>query len=94
MIVLKRLSDAISDGSNILAVIKGSAVNHDGRSSGLTVPNGKAQQAVISDALADAEIQAHQVGFVEAHGTGTSLGDPIELRALAAALCQIGRAHV
>ena len=87
MIVLKRLSDAISDGSNILAVIKGSAINHDGRSSGLTVPNGKAQQAVINDALADAEISAHQVRFIEAHGTGTPLGDPIELRALAAALC-------
>ncbi len=88
MIVLKRISDAISDGSSILAVIKGSAINHDGRSSGLTVPNGKAQQAVINDALSDAEIHANQVGFVEAHGTGTSLGDPIELRGLAAALCR------
>ena len=88
MIVLKRLSDAAADGSNILAVIKGSAVNHDGRSSGLTVPNGKAQQAVIKEALTDAGIRSDQVGFIESHGTGTALGDPIELRALAGALCQ------
>ena len=87
MIVLKRLSDAISDGSKILAVIKGSAINHDGKSSGLTVPNGRAQQTVINDALADAEVKASQVSYIEAHGTGTSLGDPIELRALSSALC-------
>ena len=87
-IVLKRLSDAVADGSNILAVIRGSAINHDGRSSGLTVPNGKAQQAVIADALADAGITANQLSFVESHGTGTILGDPIELSALSTSLCR------
>ncbi|MGC9524442.1 MAG: beta-ketoacyl synthase N-terminal-like domain-containing protein [Limnospira sp.] len=81
-IVLKRLSDAIASGDNILAVIRGSAVNHDGRSSGLTVPNGPAQQAVIRQALENARIQPQQVSYIEAHGTGTALGDPIEVGAL------------
>ncbi|MDJ0517580.1 MAG: type I polyketide synthase [Trichodesmium sp. MO_231.B1] len=82
VVVLKRLSDAISDNDNILAVIRGSAVNHDGRSSGLTVPNGLAQQKVIRTALANADVAPHQVSYVEVHGTGTSLGDPIEVEAL------------
>nr|WP_255442726.1 type I polyketide synthase [Corallococcus sp. Z5C101001] len=84
MVVLKRLSDALEDGDNVLAVIRGTAVNQDGHSSDLTVPNGLAQQAVIRQALADAGLEPAQVGYVEAHGTGTSLGDPIELRALGA----------
>ncbi len=89
MVTLKRLSDAQADGDNILAVIRGAAINHDGRSSGLTVPNGLAQQAVIELALADAGgIEPNQVSYVETHGTGTPLGDPIEVRALAAALCK------
>ena len=91
LIVLKRLSDAQRDGDNILALIRGSAINHDGKSSGLTVPNAHAQQAVIREALADAGIDPLQVSYLEAHGTGTPLGDPIEIRAAAAALCQ-GRA--
>ncbi len=82
IVVLKRLSDAISDNDNILAVIRGSAVNHDGHSSGLTVPNGLAQQKVIRAALANADVAPHQVSYVEVHGTGTSLGDPIEVEAL------------
>jgi acyl transferase domain-containing protein/acyl carrier protein len=86
IVVLKRLSDALSDGDRILAVIRGSAVNQDGRSSGLTVPSLSAQQAVIRQALAEGGIEPHEVGFVEAHGTGTSLGDPIEARALATVL--------
>jgi 3-oxoacyl-[acyl-carrier-protein] synthase II len=82
MIVLKRLSDAIAQRDMILATILGSAVNHDGRSSGLTVPNGPAQQAVIRQALQRSRIQPSQVSYIEAHGTGTSLGDPIEVNAL------------
>ncbi|PWQ99246.1 type I polyketide synthase [Leucothrix arctica] len=82
VLVLKRLSDAVADGDNILSIIRGSAVNQDGRSSGLTVPNGPSQQAVIRQALDNSGVLASQVGYVEAHGTGTSLGDPIEVGAL------------
>ncbi|MDO9003893.1 MAG: type I polyketide synthase [Aquabacterium sp.] len=84
-VVLKRLGDAQRDGDDIVAVIRGSAVNHDGPGSGLTVPNGLAQQQLIAKALRNARVQAQQVGFVEAHGTGTVLGDPIEAEALGAA---------
>ena len=83
IVVLKRLSDAITDGDTVLAIIRGSAINHDGPSSGLTVPNKKAQKEVIQQALQNARIKPHQVSYVEAHGTGTTLGDPIELEALA-----------
>ncbi|MBD2519330.1 acyltransferase domain-containing protein [Nostoc sp. FACHB-973] len=88
VVVLKRLSDAIADGDNILALIRGSAVNQDGASSGLTVPNGLAQKALIRKALANAGVEPGQVSYVEAHGTGTSLGDPIEVESLGAVLCQ------
>ncbi|MFN9546074.1 MAG: SDR family NAD(P)-dependent oxidoreductase [Cyanobacteriota bacterium] len=84
VVVLRRLSDARAASEPILAVLRGSAINHDGRASGLTVPNGPAQQAVIRAALSDAGARAEEVGFVEAHGTGTALGDPIEIGALAA----------
>lgn len=86
VVVLKRLSDAQADGDRILAVIRGSAVNHDGRSSGITVPNGQAQQDLIRAALDRAQVPYSRIGYVEAHGTGTALGDPIEVRALAAVL--------
>lgn len=88
VIVLKRLSDALQDGDNILAQIRGSAIAHDGRSSGLTVPNGPAQQAVIRQALANARVKPEQISYIEAHGTGTSLGDPIEVGALAGVFAQ------
>ena len=81
VVVLKRLSDALAAGDSILALIRGSAVNHDGPSGGLTVPNGAAQQKVIREALASGKVDPSQVSYVEAHGTGTPLGDPIELRA-------------
>lgn len=84
VVVLRRLGDARAANDRILAVLRGSAINHDGRASGLTVPSGPAQQAVMQAALKDAGVQAREVGFVEAHGTGTSLGDPIEMGALAA----------
>jgi acyl transferase domain-containing protein/acyl carrier protein len=87
MIVLKRLSDARKDRDTILALIQGSAVNHDGASSGLTVPNERAQEALIHQALKNANTEPHRVSYVEAHGTGTALGDPIEVNALAATLC-------
>lgn len=86
MVVLKRLSDAAADGDRILAVIRASAVNHDGRKSGLTVPNGMAQRALLRKALSDAGARASDIAYVETHGTGTPLGDPIEVEALAAVL--------
>ncbi len=82
VILLKRLSQAQADKDNILAVIRGSAVNQDGPSSGLTVPNGVAQQTLIRQALTNAQVKPKEVSYVEAHGTGTSLGDPIEVSAL------------
>lgn len=84
MILLKRLSDAQADEDRILGLIRGSAINQDGRTSGLTVPNGPAQQAVILRALERAGIEPSEIGYIEAHGTGTSLGDPIEVNALGA----------
>lgn len=81
-VVLKRLSDAIESRDNIMAVIRGTAVNHDGRTSGLTVPNGGSQERLIRQALKNAGLTPADIGYFEAHGTGTPLGDPIELQAL------------
>ena len=82
ILALKRLADAQRDGDTVLAVVRGSALNQDGRSSGLSAPNGLAQEAVIRAALADAGLAADDIDYVEAHGTGTPLGDPIEIKAL------------
>ncbi|MEM7417515.1 MAG: beta-ketoacyl synthase N-terminal-like domain-containing protein [Gemmatimonadota bacterium] len=84
VVVLKRLSDARRAGDRILAVVRGSAINQDGRSSGLTAPSGPAQEEVLRSALDDAGLRSSDVGYVEAHGTGTPLGDPIEIGALGA----------
>ncbi|MEN9566944.1 MAG: hypothetical protein RLZZ69_2140, partial [Cyanobacteriota bacterium] len=84
--ILKRLTDAQRDGDRILAIVKGSAINQDGRSNGLTAPNGLSQQAVMRQALADANLSPAQVSYIESHGTGTSLGDPIEVNSLKAVL--------
>jgi acyl transferase domain-containing protein/acyl-CoA synthetase (AMP-forming)/AMP-acid ligase II len=81
-VVLKRLSEAEDDGNHIYGVIRGSAINHGGRTNRYTVPNPVAQAGAISLALAEAGINARQVSYIEAHGTGTRLGDPIEIAAL------------
>lgn len=88
VVVLKRLSDALADGDRILALLRGSAVNHDGPASGLTVPNALAQEALIRAALKNGQVEPSEVGYVEAHGTGTVLGDPIEVQALTAVFGQ------
>ncbi|HKF49642.1 MAG TPA: SDR family NAD(P)-dependent oxidoreductase [Terracidiphilus sp.] len=84
VVVLRRLADAVRDGDRIVALIRGSAVNHDGASSGITVPNQSAQEQVIRSALERSGVAPLQVSYVEAHGTGTALGDPIETEALGA----------
>ncbi|MUM29376.1 type I polyketide synthase, partial [Mycobacterium sp. CBMA295] len=82
MLVFKRVSDARRDGDTILAVIAGSAVNHDGRSNGMLAPNPDAQEDVLRKAYKNAGINPRDVDYIEAHGTGTILGDPIEADAL------------
>jgi amino acid adenylation domain-containing protein len=84
LVVLERLPDARARGRRIHAVLRGTAINQDGRSTSLTAPRGPSQEAVIRRALRDAGLEPATVGYVEAHGTGTPLGDPIELGALAA----------
>lgn len=88
VIVLKRYSDAVRDGDNILALIRGSAVNQDGLSNSLTSPNGLAQQSVIRQALANANVQPSEISYVDAHAVGTSIGDAIEFKALKAVLME------
>ncbi|HWW19874.1 MAG TPA: SDR family NAD(P)-dependent oxidoreductase [Steroidobacteraceae bacterium] len=86
IVILKRHKDAERDDDNIIALIRGSAVNHDGRSAGLAAPNGAAQEEVLKAALRDGDVRPEDVAYIEAHGTGTRLGDPIEAKA-------IGRAY-
>ena len=87
VVVLKPLARALADGNRIHAVVRGSAVNNDGRSSGLLVaPGVEAQKAMLRRAYEDAGVDPASVGYVEAHGTGTGVGDPVELEALGAVL--------
>lgn len=88
VVLLKPLSRAVSDGDRIYAVLRGSAINQDGRSNGLTAPNGSSQQAVIRKALAAAKLIPEEIDYVEAHGTGTELGDPIEMHSLGAVFAE------
>ena len=81
-LLMMRLEDALAQGRRIVGVVRGTAVNHDGASSGITAPNGMSQQKALRAALADARLNAADVDVVECHGTGTSLGDPIEVQAL------------
>jgi acyl transferase domain-containing protein/enoyl-CoA hydratase/carnithine racemase/acyl carrier protein len=101
VVVLKRLSEAERDGDHIYGIIRGSALNHGGKTNGYTVPNPQAQASAISRALAEAHVDARHISYIEAHGTGTKLGDPIEITALSKAFqhytqetgfCQIGSA--
>lgn len=83
VVVLRPLADAIADGDTIHAVIKGFAVNNDGRrKAGFSAPSSAGQAEVLRAALADAGIEPEDVGYIEAHGTGTAIGDPLEVRAL------------
>jgi acyl transferase domain-containing protein/SAM-dependent methyltransferase/acyl carrier protein len=82
VVVLKRLKDAVEAGDRVLAVVRGSALNHDGRSAGLTAPSREAQAQLLRDVYSHAGVALDEVGMIEAHGTGTSLGDPIEMEAL------------
>ncbi|MCW2952563.1 MAG: polyketide synthase [Conexibacter sp.] len=86
VVVLKRLSDALADDDRIFAVLRGSAINQDGHSNGITAPNVEAQEELLRLAYGAAQVDPGDVDYVEAHGTGTLLGDPIEARALSAAL--------
>ena len=83
VVVIQRLADALADGNRVHAVIRGAAINHDGRTNVLTAPSGLAHRALMRAALDNARIPAASVGYVETHGTGTALGDPIEVEALA-----------
>ncbi len=82
IVLIKRLEDALKDGNEIHAIIKGSAINQDGATNGITAPNGLSQKRVIRQALKNSNIHFDELSYIEAHGTGTSLGDPIEVNTL------------
>ena len=84
VVALKRLRDAVRDGDRILAVVRGTGVNHDGRSDGLAAPSPEAQEALFRQTVERAAVDPREVGMIEAHGTGTPVGDPAEFASLAA----------
>ncbi|MGR9107104.1 MAG: SDR family NAD(P)-dependent oxidoreductase [Gammaproteobacteria bacterium] len=86
VLVLKSLSRALRDGDRIHAIVRGTGVNQDGRTSGITVPNGDAQEKLVLEVCEKAGVHPHEIGYVEAHGTGTPIGDPTEAGALGRAL--------
>lgn len=88
VVVLKRLSDAIADGDNIFALIRGSAVNHNGLSNSLGAPNGLAQQSVIRQALQKSRVNPSEIGYIDVHAIGSGLGDAIEFKALKTVLME------
>ncbi|MBW7983374.1 type I polyketide synthase [Enterobacillus tribolii] len=88
IVILKPLAQALADGDRVYATLVGSAINQDGRSNGITAPNGLSQQAVIGRAMAEAGVGSDQIDYVEAHGTGTALGDLIEYQALEAVFAE------
>ncbi|HSU89402.1 MAG TPA: type I polyketide synthase, partial [Terriglobia bacterium] len=101
VVVLKRLSEAERDGDHIYGIIRGSALNHGGKTNGYSVPNPQAQASAIRRALEESHTDARHISYIEAHGTGTRLGDPIEIAALSSAFqaytpetgfCRIGSA--
>lgn len=91
VIFLKPLEQAFTDQDSICAVIKGSAINHGGQASGLTVPNPEMQAALLIDAYTSAGIEPGKISYIEAHGTGTSLGDPVEISGLKEAFSLLSR---
>jgi acyl transferase domain-containing protein/enoyl-CoA hydratase/carnithine racemase/NAD(P)-dependent dehydrogenase (short-subunit alcohol dehydrogenase family)/acyl carrier protein/phospholipid N-methyltransferase len=93
VVILKRLSEAERDGNHIYGVIRGTALNHCGKTNGYTVPNPRAQADVIREALSEANVDPRHVTYIEAHGTGTKLGDPIEIAALSQAFNAGSRAQ-
>ena len=82
VVVLKRLSEAVRDRDHIYGIIKGSSLNHGGKTNGYSVPNPRAQAALISQVLEESKTNPRHISYIEAHGTGTKLGDPIEIAAL------------
>jgi acyl transferase domain-containing protein len=82
IVILKRLEDAIKNNDNVLAIIKGSAIKHDGTSNGFTAPNPEAQLAVIKEALSNSGLNAEDISFVEAHGIGNKFTDAMEIQAI------------
>src|SRR5206468_5266279 len=87
-VIVKPLAKALRDGDRVYAVVRGTALNQDGRTNGLTAPNGLSQEALVRQALEVAGVEPRRIGYVEAHGTGTALGDPIELNALGTVLAK------